>query len=143
MGLRPYNNSRFAGEMLVAAELARLGYEVTLGNVGSHKTRAFDLMAGDPVTGRTVGISVKSLKTRNSFFIDPESLKAEMFYVFVITGPAGAQPTFYVLKGSTLLGDEARFFGKWGRAYQKAARGITPGPALDEFRNNWRVLDEE
>ena len=33
-------NSAFAGEMLVAAELSRLGYEVLLGNVGTRRTLA-------------------------------------------------------------------------------------------------------
>ena len=142
MAKRTYKNSRFAGEMLVAAELARLGYEVTLGNVGSHNTRAFDLMAGDSVTGRTVGISVKSLKSRNAFLIDPEIVRPDIVYVFVITGPAGMQPTFYVLKGSTLLAEEKRLFGKWGRSYQKAGRGIPAGSGLEEFKDNWEILDE-
>jgi hypothetical protein len=31
--------------MLVAAELSRLGYEVMLGNIGSHNTKAFDMTA--------------------------------------------------------------------------------------------------
>jgi hypothetical protein len=141
MAKRTYKNSRFAGEMLVAAELARLGYEVTLGNVGSHNTRAFDLMAGDPVTGRAVGISVKSLKGPNSFFLDPETVRPDMVYVLVITGPAGAQPTFYVLKGGTLLDDEDKYFGKWGRSYQKAGRGINPR-RLKDFTDNWKALDE-
>jgi hypothetical protein len=141
MAKRTYKNSRFAGEMLVAAELARLGYEVALGNVGTHNTRAFDLMAGDPVTGRTVGVSVKSLKSRNAFLIDPEAVRPDMVYVFVITGPAGTQPTFYVLNGGTLLADEARYFGKWGRTYRKTGRGITPGRGLEEFQDNWKALD--
>jgi hypothetical protein len=141
MAKRTYKNSRFAGEMLVAAELARLGYEVTLGNVGGYQTKGFDLMAGDPATGRTVGISVKSLKSHNSFFIDPETVKLGMVYVFVVTGPAGTLPTFYVVKGSTLLADEDRYFGKWGRSYQKAGRGIAPSH-LQDFKDNWKAFDE-
>ena len=141
MAKRIYKNSRFAGEMLVAAELARLGYEVTLGNVGSHKTRGLDLMAWDPIADRAVAISVKSLKNWNSFFLDPEALHPDMVYVLVITGPSGAQPTFFVLKGSTLLADEERFFGKWGRSYPKAGRGIAP-KRLEDFKDNWKALEE-
>jgi hypothetical protein len=37
--------------MLVAAELSRLGFEVMLGNVGSHKTVRYDLAAADRATG--------------------------------------------------------------------------------------------
>jgi hypothetical protein len=42
---RTYKNSSFAGEMLVAAELSRLGYEILLGNVGTKKTVGVDLAA--------------------------------------------------------------------------------------------------
>jgi hypothetical protein len=43
--------------MLVAAELSRLGFEVMLGNVGSHNTKAFDMTAVCPNTGRATSIS--------------------------------------------------------------------------------------
>jgi hypothetical protein len=89
---RPYKNSGFAGEMLVAAELSRLGYEVLLGNVGTKRTVGVDFAALDPDTGRTTPISVKSLKGRNNFLIDPEEIRREAVYVFVVTNAAGCQP---------------------------------------------------
>ena len=70
---RVYKNRGFAGEMLVAAELARLGFAVTLGNVGTAKTIGVDLNAVDPDTGATAAVSVKALKARNAFLIDPET----------------------------------------------------------------------
>ena len=144
--MRVYQNSRFAGEMLVAAELSRLGYEVTLGNIGSHNTKTFDMAAVCPVSGRAVSISIKSLKKANPFLIDPESILPDVIYVFVITGSAGEKPTFYVIKGAELLSDEARFFGKYGRDYTakggtKHGRGIGH-KQLTQYVDNWKVLDE-
>lgn len=69
---RVYTNSRFAGEMLVAAELSRLGYEVMLGNIGSHNTKLFDMIAACPLSGKALSISVKSLKADNAFLLDPD-----------------------------------------------------------------------
>ena len=75
--VRVYRNSRFAGEMLVAAELSRRGFEVMLGNVGSHNTKSFDMTAVCPVTGFATSISVKSLKSPNVVLIDPEDILPE------------------------------------------------------------------
>jgi hypothetical protein len=138
--VRTYKNSRFAGEMLVAAELSRLGYEVTLGNVGSHNTRSFDMTATCPMTGHAVSISVKSLKGPNVFLIDPEKVLPHAVYVFVITGAAGQQPHFYVIKGADLLAKEKELFGKWGRSYTpKHGRGIRD-KALHSYLENWAAL---
>jgi hypothetical protein len=62
---KTYIYSAFAGEMLVAAELSRLGYEVLLGNVGIRRTVGVDLAAVDVATGQATAISVKSLKNAN------------------------------------------------------------------------------
>ncbi len=144
--MRTYQNSRFAGEMLVAAELSRLGYEVTLGNIGSHNTKTFDMAAVCPVSGRAASISIKSLKKANSFLVDPEAILPEVVYVFVITGSAGEKPTFHVIRGAELLENESRFFGKFGRNYT-AAGGTKHGRGighkqLASYVDNWKVLDE-
>jgi hypothetical protein len=139
---RIYKNSRFAGEMLVAAELARLGYEVMLGNVGSHNTKSFDMTAVCPATGHATSISVKSLKSANAFLIDPEALLPNATYVFVITGSAGQQPKFHVISGADLLTNESHLFGKYGRTYKtKHGRGIGY-KALAPYLNNWATLEK-
>jgi hypothetical protein len=139
---RPYKNSGFAGEMLVAAELSRLGYEVLLGNVGTKRTVGVDLAAVDPETGATTSISVKSLKKRNAFLVDPERVRCDAVYVFVITNAAGQQPEFFVVRGDALLADEARVWGKWGRTYSPVhGRGASPA-SLKQWRNNWGAIDE-
>lgn len=138
---REYKNSRFAGEMLVAAELSRLGYEVTLGNIGKHNTKSVDMTAACPVTGRSTGVSVKSLKGPNAFIIDPETVLAEAVYVLVITGPAGATPVFHVIRGAEMLANEARLFGKYGRSYRpKHGRGIR-SKSLHNYVSNWAALE--
>ena len=138
---RTYRNSGFAGEMLVAAELSRLGYEVLLGNVGTKRTVGVDLAAVDPETGTTTAISVKSLKKRNAFLLDPERVRHEAVYVFVVTNAAGQQPEFFVVRGATLLADEKRVWGTWGRTYKHLhGRGTSP-TLLTKWRNNWDAID--
>jgi hypothetical protein len=83
--------------------------------VGSHDTRAFDVTAVCPVTGHAVSISVRALKSPNAFLIDPEKVLLDATYVFVITGSAGQQPKFHVIRGVDLPADEKRFFGNYGR----------------------------
>jgi hypothetical protein len=138
---RSYRNSGFAGEMLVAAELSRLGYEVLLGNVGTKRTVGVDLAAVDPETGKTTAIAVKSVKKRNAFLLDPERVRLKAVYVFVVTNAAGQQPEFFVARGGTLLADEERVWGKWGRTYKhRHGRGTRPAK-LTKWRNKWGAID--
>ncbi len=141
--MRKYINSGFAGEMLVAAELSRLGYEVLLGNVGTKKTIGVDLAAVLPESGKTVSISVKSLKKKNAFLIDPEKVRQVSVYVFVITNNAGEKPDFFVIRGGTLLANEEIIWGKWGRSYlPKHGRGIYVSK-LEQYREKWEGIDED
>lgn len=141
--IRKYKNSGFAGEMLVAAELSRLGYEVLLGNVGTKKTIGIDLAAVIPESGKTISISVKSLKKKNAFLIDPEIIRKDSIYVFVITNYAGEKPEFFVLRGVTLLSNEKDIWGKWGRDYlPKHGRGIYV-KKLEQWREKWEIIDGE
>jgi hypothetical protein len=141
--IRNYKNSGFAGEMLVAAELSRLGYEVLLGNIGTKKTIGVDLAAVNPESGKTVSISVKSLKKKNAFLIDPEKVRKDSVYVFVITNNVGEKPDFFVLSGVTLLLNERIIWGKWGRDYlPKHGRGIYAN-SLEQYREKWEVIDED
>lgn len=140
---RAYKNSRFAGEMLVAAELSRLGYEVMLGNVGSYNTKAFDMTAVCPISGVAASISVKALKKENAFLIDPEKVLHSAVYVFVITGAAGSSPQFFVIRGAEVLEQELHLFGRYGRSYRtKHGRGIAYKKLLP-YRDNWRVLEPD
>jgi len=137
-----YKNSGFAGEMLVAAELSRLGYEVLLGNIGTKKTIGVDLAAVNPDSGKTISISVKSLKKKNAFIIDPEKVRGDSVYVFVITNHVGELPDFFVVKGKTLLSKHQDVWGKWGRTYKPAhGRGIYSNK-LEEWRDNWTALQQ-
>jgi hypothetical protein len=137
-----YKNSGFAGEMLVAAELSRLGYEVLLGNVGTKKTVGFDLAAVNPETGKTTSISVKSLKKNNAFIIDPEKVRENSVYAFVITNNAGEKPNFYILRGTTLSSNEQDLWGKWGRNYLPThGRGINC-TKLKQWEDNWAACEE-
>lgn len=137
-----YKNSGFAGEMLVAAELSRLGYEVLLGNVGTKKTVGVDLAAVNPDSGKTTSISVKSLKKKNAFIIDPDKVRKNSVYVFVITNHTSELPDFFIVRGKTLLSKEKEVWGKWGKSYKPIhGRGIYSNK-LEQWRDNWSALEE-
>jgi hypothetical protein len=134
-------NSRYAGELLVAAELARLGLVVSLHNSFGVNTPSFDLMASTNEGDRNVPIQVKALKSPNAFLIDPEQIKAQAAYVFVLVGEAGTLPSFHVAKGAQILDREDELFGKWGSKYEKKhGRGINWKKLPIEWENNWNNL---
>jgi hypothetical protein len=133
-------NSRFAGELLVAAELTRLGLSVALHNAMGFSTPAFDMMAAND-KGESVTVQVKALKGPNAFLIDPERIKKKVAYVFVVVGEAGTLPTFHVVRGEELLVREKELFGKWGRDYLPVhGRGLGSKKLPIAWRGNWNNL---
>jgi len=94
-----------------------------------------------PESRHAADISVNSLKSRNAFLTDPECILPEAVYVFVITGPAGSLPDFFVIHGAVMLEKEVDFFGKYGRDYKtKHGRGI-PYKKHVAFKDNWSALE--
>ncbi len=130
-------NSRFAGELLVAAELARLGLVVSLHNAFGVSTPGFDLTASTQ-EGEAVAIQVKALKRPNAFLIDPKKILPKVGYVFVLVGEAGTMPVFHCARGAQILEREVDLFGKWGRNYANAhGRGIRSRALPVEWLNAW------
>ena len=133
-------NSRFAGELLVAAELTRLGLSVALHNTFGTNTQDFDLSVAN-ADGDSIQVQVKALKGPNAFLIDPENIKAKVAYVFVIVGEAGTLPKFFVARGAELLRREKELFGKWGREYPKNhGRGFQSSRMPPEWINGWNAM---
>jgi hypothetical protein len=133
-------NSRFAGELLVAAELTRLGLSVAMHNTFGTNTQDFDLSVAN-ADGDSVQVQVKSLKGPNAFLIDPENIKAKVVYVFVIVGEPGTLPKFFVARGEELLRREKELFGKWGREYpKKHGRGVQSSRMPKECLNAWNAM---
>jgi hypothetical protein len=134
------SNSRFAGELLVAAELTRLGLFVSLNNSFGTNTPKFDLHASN-AEGKSVTIQVKALKADNSFIIDPEKVEPRIIYVFVVVGEANTMPKFWVISGGELLKVEKELFGKWGRTYpKKHGRGFQSKRIPSDWCNAWSNL---
>ena len=133
-------NSPFAGELLTAAELTRLGLSVALMNTMGVSTPGFDMMAANKA-GRSVSIQVKALKNPNAFLIDPERIKPGVVYVFVVVNEAGALPEFHVATGRQIREREDELFGKYGRTYDKPhGRGIRSNKLPKEWRGKWDNL---
>ena len=133
-------SSRFAGELLAAAELTRLGLSVALHNSMGFSTPTFDMTAATE-EGASVTIQVKALKAPNAFIIDPERIKEQVAYVFVMVGEAGTLPSFHIALGSQILEREKELFGKWGRTYLPAhGRGLQWKKLPPDWHANWDNL---
>lgn len=121
-----------SGELFVAAELLKrqLQTSFTLGNA-----KAIDLFAYNPETGNVFTIQVKSLRRRNYFLIDPEKVKKEHTYVFVLLNGVEDQVEYFVVPGKDLLGKRKKF----GNYFTDCPMpGIHPRVLTDAgYRNAW------
>jgi hypothetical protein len=141
MAASKMKNSRYAGELLVAAELARLGLGVSLHNSLGVHAPDFDMLAYTSDGKHHVSVQVKALKAKNAFLIDPDRIKEHAAYVFVLVGEAGTLPSFHVAKGSQIKEREGELFGKWGSKYEKKhGRGIAWNKLPEAWRNGWHNL---
>lgn len=127
-----------AGELLVAGQLLKLGYlaSVTMGNA-----KAIDLLVHNEKTNRTFPVQVKTMgeKTPGWFM---GSFKDDSIYVFVILNGPGQPEEYFVVKGKTLRGNLANFFGEGFNPESPKGFDGVDRKSVEPFRNNWKVFDE-
>lgn len=123
-----------AGELFVAAELLKRGLQtsITFGNA-----KAVDLLAFNPVTGRSFTVQVKSLRSRNYFPISHERISARHIYVFAVLNKPGTPVQYYIVPGQVLVAEPERF-GKWFT--EERFPGVHPR-FLEDFAENWTPFD--
>ncbi len=97
------NTSHLAGEFLVAGELARRGYSVsiTMGNA-----KSVDIYAGTRET--IIEVDAKALRGKSDWPITKESINKKEFYIFVFLQTKreinrNNPPEYFVAKGEELL----------------------------------------
>jgi hypothetical protein len=121
-----------AGEMFVAAELAKRGYSIalTMGNA-----KAVDLFAEK--NGKSICIQVKAIRYKKYVgwpIPEKEKILDGVIYVCVILNDLDEQPTYYVVPPH-----EVRERGKW-----YATRAILNVGKLraGNFQDAWHTIEE-
>ena len=89
------HKTQWTAQFLVAAELARRGYEVsfTMGNA----TPIADLMVGSPRSGRMFWVDVKGLSSKNAWFLKRQATRPDLFYILVLVDGAAGDDRFFIL----------------------------------------------
>jgi len=126
-------NTHIAGEMFVAAELAKRGYSVSL-TMGNAK--AVDLFA--ELDGKAICIQVKAIAHRRSVGwplpFDKSKIIDGVIYVCVVLNELHEPPTYYILPP-----DQVRERGRWytSRAILDIGRIRDGG-----FLNAWHLIED-
>ena len=128
------NTAHLAGEFLVAGELSRRGYPVsiTMGNAKSVDIHA-DTSGGE----NTIRVDAKASRTKTSWPVSGSSVKEDLYYIFVYLQEEqgikkGLSPEYFVVRGSEIK----KLIKPW-----KSMPGI-PYTALKttEYENRWDKL---
>lgn len=129
-----------AGEFLTVGKLFKRGYQasVTFGNA-----KGIDVLVHNPNTDNTFAVQVKTLRSKNCFFIRKQSIKAEHVYVFIVLNKFETQEDFFIVPGKDILAEVDKFFGSSYRNPKKESSmpAINYGP-LKPYRDNWSIFDQ-
>jgi hypothetical protein len=132
--------SGMAGEFLTLGKLFKRGYQAsfTLGNA-----KAVDLFVYNVKTDKQFSVQVKTLRQRNCFPMEKESLKRDHIYVFVILNDWEKSEEFFIIRGGELLDNIDHFFGASYRNPSKQSNmpAINYGP-LAPYIDNCQIFDE-
>lgn len=124
-------NTHIAGEMFVAAELAKRGYSVSL-TMGNAK--AVDLFA--ELDGHAICVQVKALAHKRNVgwpLPDKQKILPNVLYVCVVLNELHEPPTYYVLPPEKVL-EHGRWYDR--RAILDIARIRDLG-----FKDAWHLID--
>ncbi|MDO8716309.1 MAG: hypothetical protein Q7J73_05830 [Dehalococcoidales bacterium] len=128
------NTSHLAGEFLVAGELARRGYPVsiTMGNA-----KAIDIHADVKGQKDTIRIQVKATRSKTSWPIRNDDIEDDLYYVFVYLQTENkikenTPPEYFIVHGKEL--NSRNLVRPW-----KNMPGITYR-SLEDYRERWDGL---
>ncbi len=124
------NTSHLAGEFLVAGELSRRGYPVSI-TMGNAKSVDIYADARDGV----IKVDAKGGRGKSNWPITKHSVKEDVYYIFVYLPPANDEPPeYFIASGKEIL--SKNLIKTW-----KTRQGITY-PALNTggYRGGWHKL---
>ena len=128
--------SGLAGELFVAAELLKRGYQVsvTFGNA-----KSIDLFAYNEKKEKTFNIQVKTLRKSNAYILNITNVNKAHIYVFVLLNDIGKEVEYYIISGKTIIKKEYDLFGpKGGSSY---FAGITMG-RIKPYKDKWQEFEK-
>jgi hypothetical protein len=134
--LRDNYSSQLAGEFLVAGELSRRGYSVSI-TIGNAKS--IDLFASTRDGKTPFMVDAKATRTKTSWPIKPESVNENIFYIFVHLQTsngikANIPPEYFIVKGNEIK--VKGLIRPW-----KSMPGIPYGALnKDEYKERWDKL---
>lgn len=126
------NLSHLAGEFLVAGELSRRGYPVsiTMGNA-----KSVDIYA-DTEKG-PIKIDAKATKSKTSWYISKKGVSRDVYYIFVILFEGDKvkanSPEYYIIKGSEII--DKKIIQTWA-GNNEGIRYLV----LKEYKDKWDLL---
>ena len=128
-----------AGELLVAAQLFRRGFDVALTFTN---TKAVDIFAFNPRNDRTYAVQVKTLRKTNCFPIRYEAIRKDHVYIFVLLRDLAEREQYFIASGTVLRADRDKYFGSSYKHEQVIMPAINIGPLRREHTEKWEVLEK-
>lgn len=136
-----------SGEYFVAAELSRRGYvaSITLRN-----TKGIDIVATNSDASRSVGISVKTTRSRKKDWAVNEKAESyfsdTLFYVFVNLNALNELPSFHIVPSKHVATYTKNSHREWletpnkkgGKHNDSSMRRFKD--SSNEFHNKWELL---
>jgi hypothetical protein len=109
------NTSHLAGEFLVAGELSRRGYPVsiTMGNAKSVDIYVETGEHDEKGNRRVVKVDAKAGRAKGNFPIAEESVDKDLYYIFVYL--QSQHPEYFVVRGEEILDKRRELINKWGK----------------------------
>jgi len=128
-------NTNLASEFLVASQLFRLGFNVTI-TLGH--TKEIDLIVAHP-DGRTITIDVKGLKNKTNWPLKPKLISRNHFFVLVSYlnkfGDINCQPDVFIVPSTRIRS----VLGPWSGRPDVSAVAYRH-VRNTRFRNAWQLL---
>jgi hypothetical protein len=127
------NTSHLAGEFLVAGELSRRGYPVsiTFGNA-----KSVDIYAD--VHNGTIRVDAKAGRGKTNFPLEEKSVKEQVFYIFVYLQTPNKMeenvpPEYFIVPGKDIISKKL-IYG-W-----RTRHGIKYSTLKKEYKDRWDLL---
>ncbi len=129
------NTTHLAGEFLVAGELSRRGYPVsiTMGNA-----KSVDIIAS--TSKGEVKIDAKAGRAKGNWPIRKDSVSKDMFYIFVHLKTEkqilnNEPPEYFVVPGEDII--KKKLVKIWN-----TRQGVKYLDVCDEYRERWELLEK-
>ena len=132
------NTSHLAGEFLVAGELSRRGFLVSM-TFGNAKSVDIFAQKGD----LTHIIDAKAVRSKSNWPVNANTIDKTVMYVFVYLGTEKnikqcLSPEYFVVSGKDLI--ENNLISTWGGEYKR--QGVRYKALKDNgYENNWEIFE--